>query len=209
APVDGPAPAEDEESPAAAPAPAVEPTPQPVQEEKAPSEPSGGLKGRIRAAVENVRRRDLQTSNAFWTVFHGILGLGPGVEIVDPRTGAGVKALDHICAGGELRGLRFRPTLNGVDVITTADTLGQGHQDQFAAEMAQWGMPASRKFRVQGRDYTFMDFVRHSQMRARVTGNQELSWTIILVAQYLGTDVRWTNEHREELHFEDLVRYEL
>src|SRR5262249_39659920 len=48
-----------------------------------------------------------------------------------------------------------------------------------------------------------------SQMRARVTGNQELSWTIILVAQYLGTDVRWTNEHHEELHLDDLVRYEL
>src|SRR5262245_60109625 len=40
-----------------------------------------GLKRRIEAAVSNVRKRQLMTSNAFWTIFHGILGLGPGVTL--------------------------------------------------------------------------------------------------------------------------------
>jgi hypothetical protein len=54
-----------------------------------------------------------------------------------------------------------------------------------------------------------MDFVRHSQMSARITENQELSWTILVLGQYLGTQLGWTNAQGEKLHFEDLVRYEL
>ena len=39
-----------------------------------------GPRERIEAAIQNVRERDLQTTNGFWTVFHGILGLGPSVN---------------------------------------------------------------------------------------------------------------------------------
>jgi hypothetical protein len=168
-----------------------------------------GLKLRIEAAIKNVRSRDLLTTNAFWTVFHAILGLGPGVELVDPKSKERTPALEYICNGGTLRGLVFKPTVLGVDVVSTMDGMGQGHQDQFIAEMAQWGMPANRKMKVQGKEYTFMDFVNHSQMRARVTQHQELSWTIIIVAQYIGLDASWENPFREKLHYEDVVKYEL
>jgi hypothetical protein len=179
--------------PEAGPPPAANPTP---------------LQRRIEAAIRNVRSRSLTHGNAFWTVFHGILGLGPGVQLIDPKTTQRVNALDYVCGGGELRGLAFQPTAYGVDVVTMRDTQGQGHQDQFIAEMAQWGMPADRRFRVQGRDYVFLDFVRNSQMRAR-TKDQELSWTVVVVAQYLGTDASWTNQEGEKVTLEDLVRYEV
>src|SRR5262245_24381197 len=45
------------------------------------------LRARIEAAITNVRKRTLLRGNAFWTVFHGILGLGPGVKLVDSRSG--------------------------------------------------------------------------------------------------------------------------
>jgi hypothetical protein len=45
-------------------------------------------------------------------------------------------------------------------------------------------------------------------MRARVNSNQELSWAVILVAQYKGLDAAWTNAEGEKLCLEDLVRYE-
>jgi hypothetical protein len=167
------------------------------------------LKHRIEAAVQHVRQRDMLTTNAFWTVFHGILGLGPNVPLRDPETGKRYPALDYVCSGGEIRGMVFLPTRHGLEVQTGPMSVGQGHQDQFIAEMAQWGIPADRKFVVLGRDYTYMDFVRHAQMRAQVTSNQELSWTIIVVGQYLGTDVEWTNIHGEKLSFQDMVRYEV
>ncbi len=178
-----------------------------------PSEPATPdlLGSRVKQAIEQVRRRELQTDYGFWTIFHGILGLGPSLMLKDPASAERVNALEYICNGGAVRGLRFIPTEHGLDVETNPAEafVSQGHQDQFVAEMAQWGMPADRKFRVLGKDYTFMDFVRHSQMRARTTAKQELGWTIIMVAQYLGTDVEWTNAFGERLHFEDMVRYEL
>jgi hypothetical protein len=165
--------------------------------------------GRVEAAIRNVRERDLLTTNGFWTVFHGILGLGPGVSLMDPETGKKVNALDYIRNGGEVRGLQFIPTKYGLDVRLGPQMVGQGHQDQFIAEMAQWGMPADSPFVVYGKDYTFMDFVRHAQMRARVTEKQELSWAVIIVSQYLGTGASWVNGSGEKLRLEDLIRYEL
>jgi hypothetical protein len=175
----------------------------------APSVRPDGLRERIEAAIEQTRERDLLTSNGFWTVFHGILGLGPEVTLLNPETGARVKALDYIAGGGELRGLRFLPTREGLDVQTGPVFVGQGHQDQFIAEMAQWGVSPDLPFLVNGKEYTYMDFVRHTKARARVTANQELSWAIVILGQYLGTDIAWTNAAGEALQFEDLVRYEL
>jgi hypothetical protein len=169
-----------------------------------------GPRYRIEAAVQNVRDRDLLTTNGFWTVFHGILGLGPSVKLVDPVTREKFNAVDYICKGRPLEGLEFIPTEWGLDVRTTGPTgRGQGHQDYFIAEMAVWGMAPSRKFRVYGKEYTFADFINHTKMRASVAKNQELSWAIVVIGRYLGTDLEWTNGFGEELRFEDLVRYEL
>ncbi len=68
---------------------------------------------------------------------------------------------------------------------------------------------ACGSFRVDGEQYTLMDFVRQTQARVRVTEAQELSWAIIAIGQCLGTDAQWTNRFGEPLRFEDLVRYEL
>jgi hypothetical protein len=177
--------------------------------EKIHSPVSNSLRSRVEAAIRNVRQRQLSTTNAFWTVLHGILGLGPDVTLTDRTTRKRIKALDYICQGGNVRGLKFHTTPFGVEVITTRDGLGQGHQDQFIAEMAQWNMPTDRQFLVHGREFTFEDFIRQSQMQARVTANQELSWTLVIIAQYRGTDAVWTNAFNEKLHFEDLLRAEL
>jgi hypothetical protein len=171
--------------------------------------PPGGLKERIEAALDNVHQRDVLTTHSFWTVFHCILGTGPDATLLDSMTNRRVNAIEYIRTGGEVRGLEFIPTPDGLDVRTGPQFVGQGHQDQFIAEMAQWGMPADTKFLVRGKEYSYADFVHHTQARARVTANQELSWAIVVIGQYVGTDVRWTNAAGEKLHFEDLVRYEL
>jgi hypothetical protein len=171
--------------------------------------PPAGLKERIEAALGHVQQRDVLTTNSFWTIFHAILGTGPEATLLDPQTTQRVNALDYICNGGTVRGLEFLPTRDGLDVRTGPQFVGQGHQDQFVAEMAQWGMPADRKFLLHGKEYTFADFVRHTQMRARVKEQQELSWAILVIGQYLGTDAQWVNHAGESLHFEDVVDYEL
>ncbi|MCP4786592.1 MAG: hypothetical protein GY903_07200 [Fuerstiella sp.] len=168
-----------------------------------------GLRERIDAAIQQVQHRDVQVSNGFWTVSHGILGLGPKLALYDPEASARVNALDYICSGGEVRGMRFIPTKYGLDVQNGPMFVGQGHADQFVAEMVQAGLSPDHEFVVHGKQYTLMDFIRHTQSRVRVTTDQELSWAIVAIGQCLGTDISWTNSFDEQLHFEDLVRYEL
>lgn len=174
------------------------------------------LKNRIEAALDHVKARDLETTYGFWTIFHGILGLGPDtMTLVNPKTKERVNAIDYICKGNPVSGLRFFVTPHGLDVETAVSPsgkvaifVGQGHQDQFIAEMVQWGLPPDRTFVVEGKNYKFQDFINHTKMRASVTQKQELSWAILVIAEYFGTDHVWTNERGEKLTFEDVVRYE-
>ena len=174
------------------------------------------LKERIEAAIEQIESRELLTTHAFWTVFHGILGSGlEKTMLTDPLTKKKLNAIDFICDGGKIRGLEFVRTKHGLDVLSAKDRdmqgVAQGHQDQFIAEMAQWGMPIDRKFKVDGEVFTFKAFTDHSKMRASTKQNppQELSWAILIIAQYYGTESRWTNTFGEELHYRDVVRFEV
>ncbi len=177
------------------------------------------LKPRVEAAIEQVQSRNLVVgTHWFWTVFHGILGSGlEKTTLTYPDTKKKVNAIQYICDGGEIKGMQFLPTEFGLDVIdvrTRPDWQfkAQGHQDQFIAEMAQWGMPRDKKFRVAGKDYTFEDFIRQSKMRASVKQEpkQELSWAIVIVAQYYGTDIpAWQNMYKETITFDDMMRYEV
>jgi hypothetical protein len=201
------------DTPPSAPTPSTwqagKPSPEPIGEPLRTAPLTAGLKERVDAALANVHQRDLRIDNSFWTVFHGLLGMGHEITLYDPLTQKRVNAIDYIAGGGAIRGMEFIPTKDGLDVRTGPQFVGQGHQDQFIAEMGQWGMPADKTFLVYGKEYTFLDFARHTKMRARVTDNQELSWAICVIAQYFGTDISWTNAFGEELRFEDIVRYEL
>ncbi|MGL5097259.1 MAG: hypothetical protein ACRDD1_16860, partial [Planctomycetia bacterium] len=171
------------------------------------------LRARLDLAVAHVQQRQLLTTHAFWTIFHGILGLGPDMQLLDSRTGKKLNALAYIFNGdfdhGPIRGLRFVPTRHGLDVQTGPVHEGQGHQDQFIAEIAQWGVPIDTPVSVYGKQYSMLDFVHESQAHARLNADQELSWCIVVVGQYLGTKVEWTNGFGEKIKYDDVVRYEL
>jgi hypothetical protein len=172
--------------------------------------PPDAIKQRIDLAIAQVRGRQLRTDNGFWTVFHGILGLGPSVTLEEPLTGRKVNALDYIASGGKVPGLHFVPTGDGLDVETGPGTFEkQGHQDQFIAEMVEWNVAPERKFKVDGKDHTFGDFLRFSKARASVKMNQELEWALVIIGSHYGTDAEWTNAFGEKVRFEDLVRAEL
>src|SRR5262245_38376579 len=107
-------------------APVDEPTPppptlpeptalQPEAESIGPPKEADRTRARREAALRQVRERDLLTTNSFWTVFHGILGVGPEATLLDPETNRRVNAIDYICRGGEVRGLQFIPSRDGLD----------------------------------------------------------------------------------------------
>jgi hypothetical protein len=166
------------------------------------------LNKRVTAVLADIHGRDLLTTHAFWTIFHGILGMGPDTMLTDPVTRERVKALDRVRSGKGIRGLEFLETANGVDVVTQGNGVGQGHQDQFVAEMVEWDVPLDTPWKVNDKDYTFGDFCRYSKERASVTKNQELSWALVIVAKHYGTDHRWKNMYGEDITLEDIARYE-
>lgn len=184
---------------------------QPAPQTHVPPVLHDSQKDRIDTVLKNVRSRDLLADNSFWTIFHGILGVGfDDARMLDPKTGTRSRAIDYVAEGGNVRGMEFLPTADGLEVMTMAGTgVGQGHQDQFIAEMAQWGMPLNKSFVVKGRRYTFEDFVKNALARARTSGEQELSWTVLIAGQYYGPHHRWTNNAGQPLTVEDLVRYEI
>lgn len=189
----------------------------PREPEAAPSVPAVPrlLKTRLENAIEQVKSRDLYTDSAFWTVFHGILGLGPDLAILDRRSGKRVNALDYVFSGdnrlGQIQGMRFIPTRHGLDVQVGPTFIGQGHMDQFIGEIAQWGVPVDRKVVVHGLEYTLKDFVNEIKAHCypHAVPRQEWSWNIVVLAQYEGTKISWQNSRGETIHFTDLVRSEL
>jgi hypothetical protein len=193
-------------------APALEEAnPQPVSTALAGTASTDPVKTRLELAIQHIEQRELLTTNAFWTVFHGILGVGPNLMLKDPESGQRVNALDYIFRGegrlGEIRGLRFVPTAHGINVHTGPIYVGQGHQDQFVGEIAQWGVPIDTKVLLFGKEYTLRDFLSEIKAHARV--GQELSWTIVALGHYYGTDLEWTNSAGEKLRLEDLVKEEV
>ncbi len=117
------------------------------------------LQGQIEVALDVVKERDLLMTHGFWTVIHGILGNGLDATLRDPRTNKKVNAVEYICDGGEIRGLKFIPKEMGVDVQLGPTFDGQGHQDQFVAEIAQCGLPRDQVFWVNVDSQTYERFV--------------------------------------------------
>lgn len=171
---------------------------------------NASLKDRLAAALQHVHDRDLLSTHAFWTIFHGVLGMGLETELIDPETRKKIKFTEAIRVGEKIRGMEFDPSVDGIDVrIVEGSGSYQGHQDQFIAEMLQWGMPLNQKFMVRGEERTFADFCKFSKAKASVHEKQELSWAIIVIGDIYGSDHSWTNRKKEKLHFDDVVRYEL
>ncbi len=190
---------------------------------------STNLKDNIERALDHVHARELRSTHSFWTVFHGILGNGLDVKMTDKK-GTRVSVIDFICSGGkgddELQGMIFKPAYKGkrfcgVRVARVGPEnlslqfYGQGHRDQFVAEVAQLGMPFDKKFIIDGQEFVFKDLVDYTMNSATTdrskdeTGSLELSWSMVAIAKYYGTKKTWTNIFDEEMKFEDLVQYEV
>jgi hypothetical protein len=177
------------------------------------------LKERVKAAIDHVNNRTLLTSHSFWTVFHSILGNGLDTKIRDTWTNKEYCAIQYVRDGGPIKGLEFIVHENiadgkdGIDVKIGPTFYGQGHRDQFVAEMTQLGMPLDTVFKIpyktEVREYTFASFVHYSKVSSIVYGDEEFSWTILIVSQFFGTQVSWTNTIGQKVNFEDLVKHEV
>ncbi len=168
------------------------------------------LKTRIDAAIKHIGQREVYTSYGFWTVLHAILALGPDnaylADQTDKTTGQKIKAFDYLCNGGEMVGLQFKEhDAHSVEVVTRpGNGFFQGHPDQFIAEMAQWNIDANHIVMVNGKQHRFKDFATNCRDRTNVYGDKELSWALLVIGEYYGTDYK-----DNRISLEDVIRYEI
>jgi hypothetical protein len=154
--------------------------------------------------TEHGREMSLE-KQAAWQLLHGVLAFGEKFEM----TAAGKKevVVDWVFDGKPMKGWTITPTEHGLRGEIEAGKYGQGHDDQWAAILAQWNVPITRTIKVAGREYTLYDMVKRT-MHDCYDG-KESSWTIIALSKHLEPmDQKWIATDGETWTLERLVSME-
>ena len=182
--------------PAATPAMASEPT---------LTSAETALRDRIRRTVEFYRQRpEVAAGRSPWGVMHSFLPYGVNAEVIVGNQR--LNAIGYLCWNGACRGMR----------LFTADARGnlgvrvgagyQGHEGQFLAMLAQCRVDPRYELRVDRRPRTIRDLIAYEQ--ATCVPKTELTFKLIGLAHYVGTDATWTNRYGT-WNVERLLREEL
>lgn len=143
--------------------------------------------------------------HAAWQLLHGVLAFGEKFQM----TAAGKKevVVDWVFDGKPMKGWTITPTEHGLRGEIEAGKFGQGHDDQWAAILAQWNVPITRTIKVAGREYTLYDMVKRT-MHDCYEG-KESSWTIIALSKHLEPmDQKWIATDGQTWTLERLVSME-
>lgn len=143
--------------------------------------------------------------HAAWQIVHGILAYGRDLKIY--HNGELVSALDHLLAGGELRGWAIKPGDHGVEtVLEVGSKSGQGHEDQWLGYIAQTGVGTEEPIVVAGKTYQFGDLLTQAQWD--VYEGMEASWTLMALAVYCPADASWTAKDGQTWSVERMIGME-
>ena len=187
---------------------------------KGPSEnlksATDGLQQRLDDVLEftfQERHLTLQ-QHAAWQILHGALVYKRDFLVYDQQRP--VAAIDHLLAGGSMRGWDLQPvTVEGTDhrglrvLMAEGTKAGQGHADQWLAVLAQCELPPSQTIVVEGVNYTIADLVRQVQSDVPRNHQREYSWTLIGLTTYLPTDQNWIASDDQTWSIEQLLRSEV
>lgn len=180
------------------------------------SENAEAVNERVFHVVDDIRQQRLLSNetHAAWQVLHGILAYGSEFHM---QTDEGERpALQYLIGGGDLSGWQFSSGDHLSDgrtglraVLESGSYAGQGHSDQWLAVLAQADLPLDQEMIVHGKKYLMKDFLAQSKADVSKNVNQEWSWTLIGLTQYLSTDSSWVAEDGREWSIEQLVGSEV
>ncbi|MDA7978906.1 MAG: ADP-ribosylation factor-directed GTPase activating protein isoform b [Pirellulales bacterium] len=165
------------------------------------------LRDRIDAVLDFSAKRYLDTSkHGAWQILHGVLAFGPELRI--RHEGQLKRAVDVISEGGMIYGFLLRPTEHGLDSIVQAGSLqGQGHDDQWLAELTQANLNLDFPIRWGEKDYTLGDMLRQAQWD--LNANSEATWTLMALATFLPIDAEWDSSDGTTWNFPKLLELEV
>ena len=139
-----------------------------------------------------------------WSVMHTLIAYGVDTEIY--ANGKKVNAIGWLCWNQPCYGQRIFYLRDGK--LKTRQGVGvEGHEGQFLSMLAQSRVKADYPMKVDGKNLTVMDLVRHEQASCRA--GTELTFKLIGLAHYLPSDAEWKNDLGESWSIQRLIQEEL
>ena len=156
--------------------------------------------------------------HAAWQVMHGVLTYKRSLLVDLEPGGQRTSAMDYLLGGGSTRGWTFEPGIvldqdtgrRGLRAILEAGSkTGQGHAEQWLANLAGCELKPTDVLSVKGHTYTVADYVAQVQWDVPNNALREYSWTLLALTAYLPTDAKWIAADGEEWSIERLIAIEL
>jgi hypothetical protein len=142
-----------------------------------------------------------------WSMMHAFLGWGPScqIHIGGPR-GRRANAMVWVGHNQPCGGRRLF-YLEGNRIRGREGPGYQGHPAQFLAMMAQCNIDPSFQMRVNDRYFTLANLIEEEQRTC--TSTSELTFKLIGLTHYLGTEAAWTSDNGEPWDIHKILGIEL
>lgn len=165
------------------------------------------LETKIDQVLATYHRRLLDTSkNDPWEVMHGIIAYGCDTKLAHGRTNEPVNAISYVCWNGLCSSDRLFYT-KGDRLEARKGPHVQGHYGQFLAILAQSRVPTDYPLLVDNKNFTIEDLIESEKLGCRA--NTELTFKLIALTHYLGSDATWKNDLGEDWSIERLINAEI
>ncbi|MCZ6641266.1 MAG: ADP-ribosylation factor-directed GTPase activating protein isoform b [Gammaproteobacteria bacterium] len=143
-----------------------------------------------------------------------MLAYGPDFTI--NVQGDAVPAVDYLLEGGRLSGWRFSPG-DKLDngrvglraILEPGSSTGQGHSDQWLAVLAQCNLSLDQSLQANETEYKLADYLAQVQQDVPQNAEEEWSWTLIALIQFLPTSAEWQANDGEKWSIEKIVGAEV
>lgn len=191
----------DERTKKVAPAKPTEP-PQPL------SRGLRNLRSRMRTVLSFYYRKPLNTvEHDPWELMHGMLAYELHSRVRDggPK-GPYMTSIGHLCFNRASKRQQMM-MVDGDGRLDVRVGVGlQGHKGQLLAMLAQCNVSPEYPIRVDSRDFTIRDLSESEQRSCYA--KTELTFKLIGLGHYLGSDAKWLNEQGESWDIPRLIREE-
>ncbi len=142
-----------------------------------------------------------------WEIMHMVIGFG--IDAMHERADAGnemVNSIAWLCYNNTCRHQRMLYLHQGRPRGRIARGL-EGHHGQFLAVLAQAGVKADYPMRVSGKKMTVADLIEQEKLTCRP--RSELSFKLIGLVHYLGSDENWQSEQGETWNIARILKEEI
>jgi hypothetical protein len=151
--------------------------------------------------------------HAAWQILHGVLAYQR--DFLVEHDGTEVRAVDYLLEGGPMKGWDLEVVVDeragrrGLRaMLELGSQSGQGHTDQWLANLAQSGLSLDQTLRVGDQTVTMRDWVTQSQLDVPRNVIREYSWTLLALSPYMSSNATWTASDGQTWSIERLVQIE-